>query len=716
MIGSTMNSDTTTEEAQSQDIEESQSVIDWLSAAPESINLEPEIHRDKIGDIGQRVLREYDIDKKSRADWEKSNKTAMDLALQVAEEKTFPWPNASNVKYPLITTAAIQFAARAYPAIVDGQNVVKGKVNGDDSGLFEVQIGPDGQPVVNPETGEPVSKEITPEGIKQEKADRIAKHMSWQLTEEMDEWEADMDRMLVAIPILGVTFKKSYYDPSKSRNCSEMILPDCLVINYKAKSLETAPRITQIITLYPYEYEERVRAGIFTRIENVTADGEDEDAPIEFLEQHRRLDLDGDGYSEPYIVTIHKETAQVVRIVANYDEDSVYLTDDGVQRIEPTEYFTKYGFIPNPDSGIYDLGFGVLLNPLSETTNTLINQMLDAGTLQNTGGGFIGDGLRMKGGAIRFTPGEFKKVQTSGQKIADNIYHMQHQGPSAVLFQLLGMMIEAGKDITSTKDILTGEQQGINTPATTTLALIEQGLKTYTAIFKRIHRALGKELRKLYSLNAKYLDPEQYFTFQDSREAVAQQDYNDEEMDVTPISDPSVVTDMQQLGRANFLMGFMNDPFVDQMELRRRIMGAATITDLDSLLVEPQQPPPDPKAIKAEVDAKIAMSKEEREKVNDLINNLKTIADTEAVEVGNQMGLYLSQLEGLMNASNAGGMGGMAGPPNNGVLPQVPEGLPQAGGATGAPVSTPAESGLANPDGDADLYGLEPSADTARFV
>jgi hypothetical protein len=70
----------------------------------------------------------------------------------------------------------------------------------------------------------------------------------------------------------------------------------------------------------------------------------------------------------------------VVRIVARWCSDG-YHTDDKkeVVRIEPLEYFTAFPFIPNPDS-IYGIGFGLLLGPLNESINTLINQLIDAGT------------------------------------------------------------------------------------------------------------------------------------------------------------------------------------------------------------------------------------------------------------------------------------------------------------------------------------------------
>ena len=70
--------------------------------------------------------------------------------------------------------------------------------------------------------------------------------MSWQLTEEMEEWPEEMDRLLMTLPIVGTTFKKTYFDPTLERNVSETIYPENLVINYKAKTLKTAPRITPV--------------------------------------------------------------------------------------------------------------------------------------------------------------------------------------------------------------------------------------------------------------------------------------------------------------------------------------------------------------------------------------------------------------------------------------------------------------------------------------
>lgn len=574
-----------------------------------SVNIAEDMADTDLAELGMKVVTEYEIDKTSRAEWEEHQRVAMDLAMQVAEKKQYPFPGASNIKYPLLTTAAIQFAARAYPAMVRGKDVVAGKIIGKDDGV--PQMDPQtGQPAMqmDPQTGEPAVDEQgnpqpvwqVPPGTKRDRADRIGRHMSYQLIEEMDDWEEDTDKLLHMLPIIGCCFRKTYFSRDQGMNVSELVPPMKLVVNNGARTLESVPRITQEFELYPYEVTERVRAGLFLDVDlGPSADGaNDEDAPHGFLEQHRFIDLDEDDYPEPYIVTVHKDTNQVIRVVANYDEDSVVYNDSGeVAKIKRVDYFTKYPFIPNPRGDFYDIGFGWLLGSMGESVNSTFNQLMDAGHLKNMGGGFIGRGARIVGGPARFRPGEWKPVDTGGKALRENIVPLPIGEPSVVLFQLLGLLIEAGKEISSVKDVLTGEApQGQNTPATTTLALIEQGLQVFTAIYKRIYRAEKRELKKLFRLNQKYLPQEQYFTVLDDQQAIGRRDYEDESVDVVPVADPSVVSSMQRLGKAQLLMGMADDPHFNALEIRRRFLEEAGIDDVDMILLEEQ--PPDPEILR----------------------------------------------------------------------------------------------------------------------
>ena len=59
--------------------------------------------KEDLATIGTCIVKDFDNDVQSRSAWEKRTETSLKLALQVAETKNFPWPNASNIKFPLIT-------------------------------------------------------------------------------------------------------------------------------------------------------------------------------------------------------------------------------------------------------------------------------------------------------------------------------------------------------------------------------------------------------------------------------------------------------------------------------------------------------------------------------------------------------------------------------------------------------------------------------------
>lgn len=581
-------------------------LLKWI----DSHNIAPDIDPMTLMQIGQRVCREFDIDESSRSDWLQKTDEAMRLALQQTTPKTYPWPKAANVIYPLITSAAQMFAARAYPAIVNDRNVVKGIVIGPDIGTPE--FGPLG-PKMDPQTGQPIWR-VEP-GEKAIRAQAIGEHMSWQLLEEQPEWEPQTDRLLHILPIVGCIFRKTFFDPGRGRNCSLLVTAKNLVINYYAKSLEMAPRVTEIVELYPQEIRERELAGLFIEYDYGPADpiqgkedanaGLDEDAPHVFYEQHRLEDLDGDGYREPYIVTVHKATEKVVRIVARYDADGVkFLPDGKIGKIDAIQYYTQYDFLPNPDGGVYGLGFGQLLKSLNDSINTTLNLLIDSGHLAVTGGGFIGNKLSVSAGSMRFSPGEFKQLNAAGGTIRENVVQLQFPGPSNVLFQLLGLLIESGKEIAAIKDVLMGEQNQSNVPATSTLALIEQGLQAFTAIYKRVHRSLKLEFQKLYRLNRVYMDDVVDYSAGDDWKQITRDDY-EKGAGVAPISDPTMVSDMQIMARAQFLLGFKDDQRMNGVEIIKRGLEAVKIPRIDDLFNKgPMMPSPEIMLMAQDLDIK----------------------------------------------------------------------------------------------------------------
>jgi len=622
----------------------------------------------RLASIGQDCIRHFKIDEDSRKEWVEKNKDAMKLARQVSDEKAYPWPKASNILYPLISEAAIQFNARAYPAIVNGKNIVKAKINGEDG-----------------------------DGQKQAQGNRVATHMSWQLSEESPEWEDDTDRLLLMLPITGSVFRKWWFDPELGRNRSEVIAAEDYVVNQGCKSLSRVPRSSFKFVRYPFEIDEKQRSGEWLDVV-IDENDDDDDAPVDFVEHYCRIDLDDDGYAEPYSVTIHVNSQKVVRIDPCFRPEKVRIKDDKIISIESETYFAHYMFMPDPDGGFYGIGLGQLLFGTSKAINGVINMLMDAGHLSSLGGGFIGKGANMQGGSIKFKPGEWKRVDSTGAQLAQNIVPMPVTPPSPVLFQLLGMLIDSGKSLSATKDILTGENTSPQMPASLGLALIEQGLKVFSAIYKRVHRALHDELKILYRLNQLYLNPNTYFTLLDEKQQVGPEDYNAEDLNVVPVTDPSVVTDMQKLGRSQFLMQFIGNPVMNSQEIMKRVLESANIENINELFA--QQPPVDPKVKEAEVKANHEMmriridgAKALASILKDETQAIKNIADAASAEVGNQTIEYATQFEALrqqvqQEMSNGqdspGADAGMAQRADDGSGVDVPGGLrPQQGGGMG---------------------------------
>jgi len=613
----------------------------------EAVNIAEKLDHDTLKKIGNEAAEGFEVDLMSRDIWERKIDDYTRLAQQIQEQKAYPWPKSSNVKYPLLSTAAMQFAARAYPTLVpsDG-HLVLGQVIGKD-----------------------------PDDKKQEQADRISTYMSYDIMHQMDGWEEGMDKLLIMLPIVGVMFKKTYWDPIKKKNCSHVLLPKHVVVNYWATNMCDAERISEIIPMTKRMVKQRQMSKLYCDIDlgappSIPFDvhpkqtqwmpSNDDTTPYEIIEQHCYYDLDDDGYAEPYIVTFHRQTRKVLRITARYDESTMLFNDDGtLAGIEPIEYYTKFGFIPSPDGGFYDIGFGMLLGPLNESVNTLINQLIDSGTLNNLQSGFIGKGLRLRMGDMRFMPGQWQAVNAVGDDLKKQIFPLPTKEPSPVLFQLMGTLITSGKELASVADIFTGKLPGQNTPATTTMASVEQGMKVFTAIYKRIYRSLAEEFCKLFKLNATYLDPQTYSAV--VNEPIDPQDFDETTYRVIPAADPNAVSAQEKLQKAQGLLELLPLGVLDPVQVVTRVLKAQEQPNFEQLFNQAVQqtgqmppPTPDPKvqqlqmqmqAKQQELGLKSAMTQQQMQLDS---QSKQTQMAMEAQE--HQQKMQITQQEAQMNA------------------------------------------------------------------
>ena len=595
----------------------------------ESVNIAENLSEEYLDSLGLKVVQGYYQDRQSRSQWEQRNEKVIKLALQVVEEKSFPWVGCSNVKFPLVTIAALQFLSRV-AILTKGRQLVKCDSIG-----------------------------VDPTGKASARAARISAHMSYQLVEDDPNWIDDDEKAKFAASLVGCAFKKSYFDPVEGVNISCHVPAASLVVDYYTRDISKANRITHVIPMTSNDLIERVRRGLFCEmderrpaltdanillqarddIQGLTRPAQDSVEIFEILEQHLWLDLDGDGYEEPYIAMVRSDTAQVLRLVARFfDQGDVHRKNDvleqvittelrdaiaeglhevvakgkakiaelraasgnTIHRIVPQHYFTKIPFIPSPDGGFYDLGLGTFLGPLNEAVNSLINQLIDNGTMQNTAGGFLGRGVKLKGGKTTFDPFEWKPVDSNGDDLRKNIVQLPVTPPSQVLFELLGMLVQYGERISGATDIMSGVSPGQNTPAETSRNTIEQGMKIFSGIYGRMHRAFREELKKLVVLNELYLESSAKFFDLTTGEGalIARDDYRKGDFKVRPAADPAVTSETQRQQKALAVkQAAATSPGYNLYLVEKEFLEAYDIPNAEMLFPDPSGPnavPPRP--------------------------------------------------------------------------------------------------------------------------
>jgi chaperonin GroES len=552
----------------------------------QSANIAEQLTDEELVKIGNDLMAQIKIDEMSRSDWEEDYKRWLKLAEQVVENKSYPWDGASNVKLPLLTLASIQFHARAYAALVAGRDLVKGKIIGKKS------------------------------EEKKARAQRVGDFMSAQFLDLMEDWQDDTDRLLMVLPIVGLVYKKHYYSGLDGIAKSEFASALDVIVNYHAKEYKRA-RATHRITNDDNEMHEYkqggyyrdidipkpgtvVRAGVLDTGQGQSPTGADDNlTPYELYESHCFLDLDEDGYREPYIVTLDRHTGIVLRIVARWERESdIKYSKNKILRIVPTIHFTPYKFLPDPESKTHAIGFGRLLGPTNDTANTLLNMLVDSGHMSSLQSGIISKGMRIKGGVLRFRPNEWKMIQSTGEDIRKNIFPLPAKEPSSVLYELLGLMINMGRDLTSVQDIMVGRNPGQNQPYVTTQEVIEQGLKVFNGIYKRVYRSMTHEFQSVYRINSLHLDGQTYDSIIDDPAGLViteegyLADFVVEGFDVVPTAQPDMVQENNKILRALALKQHLIDGApLNVQAVTYRVLEAEGHENIEELMTVPEQKP-----------------------------------------------------------------------------------------------------------------------------
>ena len=547
------------------------------------INLAETIGEKELNRKAQELVSFYENDEAARSEWRERYTQGLqtldpDGGLDEGDSERGT-RGLSVVVHPLIAEAATQFNARAI-----------------------AELYPSGGPVKTVILGTP-SPEL------EDQARRTREYMNFQITQEMPEFFPDLDQMLFHLPLIGHTFKKVWWDANMDRQCSQFVKAEDFVVAPESKDLYTSPRYTHVIRMPKNDFNRYVQNGYYLQtkynegdnidpsgdvigeIEGVDQYDDSNDDVMTLLEMHvydlfdgidgKEMD-DGDeddnAVAIPYVITIDYESQAVVSVRRNWKED-----DELKKR---RDWFVSFKFLPG--LGFYGFGLYHMIGGLGKAATGSLRALLDSAAFSNMQGGFKLRG-RVQGGDMQISPGEFVDIDSTVDDVNKAIMPLPFKEPSGSLFNLLGYMVEAGQRFASTADLNIGDVNP-NAPVGSTVALIEQGSKAFSAIHKRLHYAQGQELKLLAGLNAENLPDEFSFSQAGAAEIIYRADFDDR-IDIVPVSDPNIFSTAQRIAQAQAVLEMARSApqFHDLYQAYKRMYEAIRIPNIDEILKKPEE-------------------------------------------------------------------------------------------------------------------------------
>jgi len=542
-------------------------------------NLAEHLPDNVLGPLGSNLYQQYQDYKTSRKDWEQSYKEGLDLLGFKYDNRTEPFQGASGATHPVLAEAVTQFQALAYKELLPADGPVRTQILGLS----------------------------TPE--KEQQSQRVKDFMNYQIMDQMKDYEPDFDQMLFYLPLAGSSFKKVYYDEVDQQAVSKFVPADDLIVPYSATSLDDAESIIHVVKISENDLRKQQVAGFYKDIElkpSTTTESEvqqkerelegqtknREEDIFNILEFHTNLDLEGfedvgedgepTGIKLPYIVTLEENSREILSIRRNYEANDV--------KRKKIQYFVHFKFLPG--LGFYGFGLIHMIGGLSRTATTALRQLIDAGTLSNLPAGFKQRGIRIRDDAQSIQPGEFRDVDAPGGNIRDAFMMLPFKEPSQTLLALMGVVVQAGQRFASIADLQVGEgnQQAA---VGTTVALLERGSRTMSAIHKRIYAALKQEFKLLARVFKLYLPQEYPYDVVGGQKMIKQADFDDR-VDILPVADPNIFSQTQRISIAQteLQLAASNPMIHNQYEVYRNMYEALGVKDIDKILIRPQPPQP----------------------------------------------------------------------------------------------------------------------------
>jgi hypothetical protein len=539
-------------------------------------NLADSVSPIELGELSLRYLDLLETDKEARSLRDKQYEEGIrrtGMGNDAPGGATFM--GASKVVHPAMAEGCVDFAARAIKELFPPDGPVKTKILGK------------------------------MDNTKAEVAERKKDFLNWQITEQIEEFRDEQEQLLTQLPLGGSQYFKLWFDDERKRPSVEFLPIDRVILPFAATNFYTAQRAAEVHEITTYEFERRIRTGMYRDISFLKASMEFDQNKVEKANNkiegkqsesnkdglrkvyhiYTYLELDDDkrtkGKSAPYILMIDELDNEVVGLYRNWEEQDETMTK--------LDWVVEFKFIPW--RGAYAIGLPHLIGGLSAALTGSLRALLDSAHINNAATMLKLKGAKISGQSQQVEVTQIVEIEgapgvTDIRQIA---MPMPFNPPSEVLFQLLGWLDTAAKGVVTTSEEKIADVTS-NAPVGTTQALIEQGAAVFSAIHARLHDSQARVLKILCRLNRWHFDEMQ------KGDVIADLEINRDDFakntDVVPVSDPHIFSETQRMAQSQAVLA-LAEKHPDQFNMNTvlaRVMKQMKIPNINELLKDTPAP------------------------------------------------------------------------------------------------------------------------------
>ncbi len=533
---------------------------------PHDYNLAHRLSADIAKSLGQELIELVEGDDQARGEWTRLQEEGLKLLNLKVETKDDPWPGAASAKHPLLMDAIVRYQSDTIREIMPPSGPADVKVFGK-------------------QTEERMAH-----------ASRIKTELNYQTSTVMKSFKTSLEQTLFANAFSGAAYRKVLWNPLRKEKEARFVPASDLIRQYGAATLYECDRYTHQQTLTGTEWEFMLAGHdwisepeVQGQVMPTTTDDTNEetigltknflDKSIKVYEIYTYLscgDLFGGEEPEipaPFIIVVDVETQTIRSIRRNW------ASDDELKR--PLAHFSEYSYIPSPWG--MPLGLIHLIGGLTEAGTALLQQMIDAGTLNNIPSGFKSRGLKVRNSEDPIQPGEFRDVEMlDGSKVGDHLQFMPSRPVDATSLSLLQGLTEMGQKLASAADFKSSDASGAASGAM--MAVLERATSVMSAVQGRAADAVAAELNIMKRLTGEYeFGPYDYEV--EGGEFDKGEDFR-KDVGIISVSDPSASTQAMRILRDQAItaQAGQKPDLYDQAELHRRVLRNLGVENVDTLI------------------------------------------------------------------------------------------------------------------------------------